>query len=336
MVTYTVTEVLNGAQGAASATYSLDSNSSVTSGYATTASGANAEVVLSNVYTAATQPSNDVGTLIIRKSISGAALADLEQITFTVVGSNNTTLSIPALTTSSIGSVVGSNWIDEGNGVYTFTVSNLPADVTYTVTETLNGTQGSASTRYTLDQSSVTIGTAKIVANGDVTVILSDVYAEITNTTTPTPSPSETTPSETTPSSGTPDGSTPTPAPGTTETTTGETTQTPETSETTEPVEVASVTLDGQPLDSDSYTVNPDGSITLNEALRRTLGSGNHTIVITYVNGATLTQTVTIDGADRSIGSTGETSVNVAAAVILLAAIACVYFSRKLREDAER
>jgi hypothetical protein len=40
-----------------------------------------------------------------------------------------------------------------------------------------------------------------------------------------------------------------------------------------------------------------------------------------------------IDEADRSIGSTGEESVNAVSAVIMLSALVMIYFARKLRED---
>ena len=111
------------------------------------------------------------------------------------------------------------------------------------------------------------------------------------------------------------------------------TTETP--TETPTPTPISTVTLDGQPLDEDSYEENPDGTVTIDEAIRRTLTPGDHTIVITYVNGATRTLTVHVDGADRSIGSTGEASINIIAAIILLASMVCVFFATKLRKDEE-
>ncbi len=187
-------------------------------------------------------------------------------------------------------------WGDAGNGTYYYIVTGLTPGVTYSVVESLDG----HTTTYTLDAaSSVTSASATVVANDTVTVTLTNAY--------------------------TADGTTPSES----------TEPTEETSETTPSEPIASVTLDGQPLEPGSYTVNPDGTITLNDAVRRSLGSGEHTITITYVNGATRTITITIDSVDRTIGSTGETSVNIAAAVILLSSMACVYFSRKLRESAE-
>ena len=73
----------------------------------------------------------------------------------------------------------------------------------------------------------------------------------------------------------------------------------------------------------------------MNDSIRRTLDPGPHTIIVTYVNGATRTFTINIDGADRTIGSTGETSVNTVAAILMLGAMVCVYVSRKLREEDE-
>ena len=212
---------------------------------------------------------------------------------------------MPALT---LENVANGLWGDAGNGTYYYIVTDLTPGVTYSVVESLDG----HTTTYTLDAAnSVTSASATVVANDTVTVYLSDAYTtgdgttETTETTVPT-NP-DGTPAETNPD-GTPVETTPVP-------------------------EITSVTLDGQLLDEDSYTVNPDGTITLNDAIRRSLGEGSHTIVITYVNGATRSLTITVNGTDRTIGSTGETSVNVAAAVLLFSAMACVYVSMRLRKE---
>ena len=239
------------------------------------------------------------GCLIISKTISGAALNELETITFVLTDTNcGATRDVPALT---VENVANGLWGDAGNGTYYYIVTDLTPGVTYSVVESLDG----HTTTYSLDvANSITSGTAVVVANDTVTVTLSDAYTTDGSTTT-----SETSDGETVP--------------------TGD-----ETSETTAP-EVVSVTLDGQPLDEDSYTVNPDGSITINEAIRRTLGSGSHTVVVTYVNGANRTFTFYIEDADSRIGSTGESSVNVAAAVILFSAMACAFVSVRLRKEEE-
>ena len=182
-----------------------------------------------------------------------------------------------------------------------YVVDNLTPGVTYSVVESLDG----HTSTYTLDvANSVTVGTAMVVSGGTVTVTLTDAYTTTDGSTTTTETDTDTS---------------------------DETNPTGDTEETTP--EVESVTLDGQPLEPGSYTVNPDGSVTINQAIRRSLSSGSHTIVVTYVNGATRTQTIMIDEADRSIGSTGEASVNAVSAVIMLSALVMIYFARKLRED---
>nr|MCR5200159.1 hypothetical protein [Saccharofermentans sp.] len=237
--------------------------------------------------------------LVISKTISGTSLNELETITFVLTDTScGATREVPALTLANVQSGL---WGDAGNGTYYYIVEGLSAGVTYTVTESLDG----HTSTYSLDAvNSITTGSAMIVANGTVYVNLTDAY--VTGDGTPATEPSSS----------------------------DETTPTDETSETTAP-EVSSVTLDGQPLSPDSYTVNPDGTITLNDAVRRSLGSGDHTIVITYVNGATRTQTVHVDGADRDVAETGETSVNAVAAVVMLSALVLIYFSKKLRDEAE-
>ena len=239
------------------------------------------------------------GCLVISKTISGTALNELETITFVLTDTScGATREVPALTLANVQSGL---WGDAGNGTYYYIVDGLSAGVTYTVTESLDG----HTSTYTLDAvNSITTGSAMIVANGTVYVTLTNAYVAGDGT-TPTESSSS---DESNPSD--------------------------ETSETTAP-EVSSVTLDGQPLSPDSYTVNPDGTITLNDAVRRSLGSGDHTIVITYVNGATRTQTVHVDGADRDVAETGETSVNAVAAVVMLSAMVLIYLSKKLRDEAE-
>ncbi|MBR1796680.1 MAG: hypothetical protein IJ757_01505 [Clostridiales bacterium] len=243
-----------------------------------------------------TQPVVVSGSLIISKTISGTALNELETITFVLTDTScGATREVPALT---LENVANGLWGDAGNGTYYYIVTGLTPGVTYSVVESLDG----HTSTYSLDvANSVTSGSATIISGDNVTVILTDAYT--TGTTDGTTPEGETTPEES------------------------------ETTETTEPVEISSVTLDGNPLEPDSYTVNPDGTITLNDAIRRSLGAGRHDIVITYVNGASRTQTVFIDGADRALSSTGETSVNMVAAIIMLCSVALVLTARKLREE---
>ena len=312
---YSVTEILDGS----TSNYVLNPASSTTSGSAAVSAGGTGLVILSDSYVESTTPTEPTepttptetssedtspaapatGCLIISKTISGTALNELETITFVLTDTNcGATRDVPALT---VENVANGLWGDAGNGTYYYIVTDLTPGVTYSVVESLDG----HTTTYSLDvANSITSGTAVVVANDTVTVTLSDAYTTDGSTTT-----SETSDGETVP--------------------TGD-----ETTETTAP-EVVSVTLDGQPLDEDSYTVNPDGSITINEAIRRTLGSGSHTVVVTYVNGANRTFTFYIEDADSRIGSTGESSVNVAAAVILFSAMACAFVSVRLRKEEE-
>ena len=312
---YSVTEILDGS----TSTYVLNPASSTTSGSAAVVGGGVALIELTDAYTpngstpAPTEPTTPTetssedtspaapatGCLIISKTISGAALNELETITFVLTDTNcGATRDVPALTFENVANGL---WGDAGNGTYYYIVTDLTPGVTYSVVESLDG----HTTTYSLDvANSIISGTAVVVANDTVTVTLSDAYTTDGSTTT-----SETSDGETVP--------------------TGD-----ETTETTAP-EVVTVTLDGQPLDEDSYTVNPDGSITINEAIRRTLGSGSHTVVVTYVNGANRTFTFYIEDADSRIGSTGESSVNVAAAVILFSAMACAFVSVRLRKEEE-
>jgi hypothetical protein len=69
--------------------------------------------------------------------------------------------------------------------------------------------------------------------------------------------------------------------------------------------------------------------------LRRTLGAGRHTLVVTYVDGASRTFEINIDGADRSVTTTGESSINIVAAIIMLSSMALLYGSRRLRREDE-
>ena len=79
------------------------------------------------------------GSLVISKTISGAALEDFEKLTFTVVNTADSKdkIKVPDLTTAA---VKAGDWKDEGNGVYTYTIENLDAGKTYKVTETYDGT----------------------------------------------------------------------------------------------------------------------------------------------------------------------------------------------------
>ena len=307
--TYSVTETSYGR----SVNYTLDATASTTSGSAAVVGGGVALIELTDAYVpngstpAPTEPTESSssdetvvvvpGSLIISKTISGASLNELETITFVLTDTTcGATRDVPALTIENVNNGI---WQDAGNGTYYYVVDNLTPGVTYSVVESLDG----HTSVYTLDvANSVTVGTAMVVSGGTVTVNLTDAYTTTGG-------------DETTPETDTPD----------------ETTPSDDTEETTP--EVTSVTLDGQPLEPGSYTVNPDGSVSINQAILRSLTPGSHTIVVTYVNGASRSQTIMIDEADRSIGSTGEASVNAVSAVIMLSALVMIYFARKLRED---
>ncbi|MBP3811278.1 MAG: hypothetical protein ILA15_11225, partial [Clostridiales bacterium] len=310
--TYSVIEGMDGH----TTTYTLDVDNSTTSGSAPVSVGGTAVIELTDAYTQSTTPTDPTepttptessssdetvvvvpGSLIISKTISGTSLNELETITFVLTDTTcGATRDVPALTMENVNNGI---WQDAGNGTYYYVVDNLTPGVTYSVVESLDG----HTSTYTLDvANSVTVGTAMVVSGGTVTVTLTDAYTTTGG-------------DETTPETDTPD----------------ETTPSDDTEETTP--EVTSVTLDGQPLEPGSYTVNPDGSVSINQAILRSLTPGSHTIVVTYVNGASRSQTIMIDEADRSIGSTGEASVNAVSAVIMLSALVMIYFARKLRED---
>ncbi len=96
-------------------------------------------------------------------------------------------------------------------------------------------------------------------------------------------------------------------------------------------VAVSTVTLDGSPLDPDDYTLNPDGSITVADHITRTLGAGRHTVVVTYVDGATRTITIVIDSSGR-VPVTGESNiVNIVAGIILCVSAVLVVEAIRIR-----
>lgn len=250
-----------------------------------------------------TQPAGPAtGAIIISKTISGAPLNELETITFVLTDTAcGATREVPALTMENVANGL---WGDAGNGTYYCIIDGLSAGVTYTIVESLDG----HTSTYSLDAaSSVTSASVAVVANDTVGVTLTDAY-----TTGGTTESSETVP---------------------TESSTDATESSNATEGTTETApDVESVTLSGAVINSNYYTVNSDGTITLTDAGRRALGSGSFTFTITYVNGATRTQTIIIDSVDR-VPTTGEGSVNSIAAIILLTSAAFVFAAKKLREE---
>lgn len=250
-----------------------------------------------------TQPAGPAtGAIIISKTISGAPLNELETITFVITDTAcGATREVPALTMENVANGL---WGDAGNGTYYCIIDGLSAGVTYTIVESLDG----HTSTYSLDAaSSVTSASVAVVANDTVGVTLTDAY-----TSGGTTESSETVP---------------------TESSTDATESSNATEGTTETApDVESVTLSGAVINSNYYTVNSDGTITLTDAGRRALGSGSFTFTITYVNGATRTQTIIVDSADR-VPTTGEGSVNSIAAIILLTSAAFVFAAKKLREE---
>ena len=140
--TYKVTETYDGTEK--STVYELDTSKSNKSGTGKIVAGGEVLVELKDTYTAKT-----TGSLVIRKTISGAQLNELETISFIVKDENDRTVSVPALTLSNVNAGI---WKDEGNGVYTYTITGLEGGMTYTVTEEYNGTE--KSTTYSLSASS--------------------------------------------------------------------------------------------------------------------------------------------------------------------------------------
>ena len=144
-------------------------------------------------YTAATDDSNALvtlvdklepkfGSLVISKTISGAPLNELETLAFEVTSkdSNAKKVTVPDLKFANVGTIVGEDWIKEssenGTEVYTFTVDNLPENVTYDVSETLDGHNLS----YTRT-SGVANGSATIKGADSVPVELSNNYKKNTS-----------------------------------------------------------------------------------------------------------------------------------------------------------
>ena len=166
--TYKVTETYDGTEK--STVYELDTSKSNKSGTGKIVAGGEVLVELKDTYTAKT-----TGSLVIRKTISGAKLNELETISFIVKDENDKTVSVPALTLSNVNSGI---WKDEGNGVYTYTITGLEGGKTYTVTEEYNGTE--KSTTYSLSASSKTDGSGTIKVGGEVFVELTNNYEKKT------------------------------------------------------------------------------------------------------------------------------------------------------------
>ena len=166
--TYKVTETYDGTEK--STVYELDTSKSNKSGTGKIVAGGEVLVELKDTYTAKT-----TGSLVIRKTISGAKLNELETISFIVKDESDNTVSVPALTLSNVNAGI---WKDEGNGVYTYTITGLEGGKTYTVTEEYNGTE--KSTTYTLSASSKTDGSGTIKVGGEVFVELTNNYEKKT------------------------------------------------------------------------------------------------------------------------------------------------------------
>ncbi|MBR6837596.1 MAG: hypothetical protein IKM72_16565, partial [Oscillospiraceae bacterium] len=124
------------------------------------------------------------GTLVITKTISDAPLNALEIIHFDVVNSadKNDKLDIPDLKFENVGNGE-KQWKKQdsagvaGKEVYTYTVTGLEADKTYTVTERYNNSETSTYKLVTEgSNSSVTYGEATIPAGGEANVDITDNY----------------------------------------------------------------------------------------------------------------------------------------------------------------
>ncbi|MBR6403012.1 MAG: hypothetical protein IKS48_06465, partial [Eubacterium sp.] len=145
---------------------------SIDSSWSEATDEANATVVLVDKFTP------KFGSLVISKTISGAPLNELEDIAFDVTSkdSNAKEVSVPNLKFANVGTIIGQDWIDEGNGKYTFTIDNLPENVTYNVSETLDG----HNITYSL-VSSTSNGSAKIIGKDIQTVELTNNYKKNTS-----------------------------------------------------------------------------------------------------------------------------------------------------------
>ena len=186
--TYKVTETYDGlGTGTASTTYELDTSKTTKEGSGKIVAGGEVKVELTDAYKTKTTPVA-TGSVVISKTISGAPLADFEQIKFTVTADGNP-VSVPVLNKDAIGTTVGTDWIDAGSGTYTFTIKDVPEGTVVSVTETLASVLGTVTTKYELDSSSVTSGSKTVEADKTATIALTNIYKEIK---APTPAPVKT------------------------------------------------------------------------------------------------------------------------------------------------
>ncbi len=177
---YTVTESSDGHNSS----YSVTTTCTPSDGKVTIVGGDEVAASFVNEYT----PVTYTGSLVIRKTITGATLSQVGTIRFTAVGTGSTSgsLTIPDLVNGNVGTVVGTNWIDEGSGVYTFTVSGLDQGATYRVEETADG----HNTSY--DVSVTPSGKVVNVTIPTSTTAYTSVYAEFTDAYSPVATPTGT------------------------------------------------------------------------------------------------------------------------------------------------
>ncbi|SER09206.1 hypothetical protein SAMN02910369_03042, partial [Lachnospiraceae bacterium NE2001] len=171
--TYSVAEIYDGTTGSTGNTkYKLDSSKSIVNvDNVSITPNDNVDVSLSDTYT------ERKGTLVLTKSISNTALNKLETIKFKAVCSDGSELDVPELKLSNVGDGVG-QWKDAGNETYTYTFTGLPADVTYTITEILDG----HTANYVLDTANSTsypVTSGAIIDGDTVNVTLTDAYTYV-------------------------------------------------------------------------------------------------------------------------------------------------------------
>jgi len=106
--------------------------------------------------------------------------------------------------------------------------------------------------------------------------------------------------------------------------------------ERTTPV-VNSVSINGITITPDHYTVNSDGTVTIDEEYARVLGVGRHQIQVTFSDGTTRMLYITVN-SDGSVVQTGESRVSASSvmAIVMLAAGGMVFSVRRrliIREE---
>ena len=93
---------------------------------------------------------------------------------------------------------------------------------------------------------------------------------------------------------------------------------------------VSRVTINGTEVTPDHYTINSDGTVTINAEYARVLGVGRHRIEVTMSDGTTRILYITVN-SDGSVIQTGESRVSASSvlAVVMLAAGGMVFIVRK-------